>query len=317
MWRYVLRRLIQAIPLLIGISLISFFVMKLAPGGPLAGLLTNPKVSPADVARLEHLWGLDQPLYIQYFKWLGSMLRGDWGISYRTGLPVKDMILGVLPATFTLMFSAFVLSVAVAIPAGILSAVKRYTVPDYVVTFLAFVGVAMPSFWFGLMLQLLFSVELGWLPSSGMQTIGVGFNLLDRLRYLAMPTVVLALLSIAGWSRYMRSSMLEAIHQDYIRTARAKGLSEGAVIGRHALKNAMIPVVTIMGLDLPTWFGGAAITETIFRWPGMGRLYVNAVFGRDYPVLMGSLMLTAVLVVFGNLLADILYAVFDPRIKYE
>jgi peptide/nickel transport system permease protein len=269
------------------------------------------------VARLEHAWGLDQPLYVQYFKWLWSMVRGDWGLSYKTGLPVWQMIMSRLSATFTLMFSAFLLSVAIALPAGILSAVKRYSVPDYVVTFLAFVGVAMPSFWFGLMLQLLFSVKLGWLPSSGMQTIGGAFSLLDRLRYLAMPTVVLALLSIAGWSRYMRSSMLEAINQDYIRTARAKGLAERTVIGKHALKNAMIPVVTIMGLDLPSWFGGAAITETIFAWPGMGRLYVEAVFGRDYPILMANLMLTAVLVVAGNLLADTLYALFDPRIKYD
>ncbi|MGE5507278.1 MAG: ABC transporter permease [Chitinophagales bacterium] len=317
MWRYMLRRLLQAIPLLFGISLVSFFIMRLAPGGPLAGLLMNPKVSPADVARLEHLWGLDQPLHIQYFKWLVSMLQGNWGFSYRSGLPVWEMIISRLPATFTLMFSAFVLSVAVALPAGILSAVKRYSLPDYVVTFLAFLGVAMPSFWFGLMLQLLFSVNLGWLPSSGMQTIGAGFSVLDRLRYLAMPTIVLALLSIAGWSRYMRSSMLEAIHQDYIRTARAKGLAERVVIGKHALKNAMIPVVTIMGLDLPSWFGGAAITEAIFAWPGMGRLYVEAVFSRDYPILMANLMLTAVLVVGGNLLADLLYAFFDPRIKYE
>ncbi|MGE5552722.1 MAG: ABC transporter permease [Betaproteobacteria bacterium] len=317
MWRYILRRLIQAIPLLIGISLISFFIMRLAPGGPLSGLLTNPKVTPADVARIEHAWGLDQPLHIQYFKWLWSMIRGDWGLSYKTGLPVWQMIVSRLPATFTLMFSAFLLSVTIALPAGILSAVKRYSPADYLVTFLAFLGVALPSFWFGLMLQLLFSVKLGWLPSSGLETIGLGFNVLDRLRHLAMPTIVLALVSIAGWSRYMRSSMLEAIHQDYIRTARAKGLPESAVIGRHALKNAMIPVVTIMGLDLPSWFGGAAITETIFAWPGMGRLYVEAVFGRDYPVLMANLMFTAVLVVVGNLLADILYALLDPRIKYD
>jgi peptide/nickel transport system permease protein len=316
-WRYIIRRLIQAIPLLLGISLISFFVMRLAPGGPLAGYLLNPKVSPADIARIERLWGLDKPLYVQYFKWLWSMIQGNWGLSYKTGLPVWDMIMSRMPATFTLMFAAFILSVSIALPAGILSAVKRYSLPDYVVTILAFIGVAMPSFWFGLMLQLLFSVKLGWLPSSGMETIGAAFNLVDRLRYLAMPALVLALLSIAGWSRYMRSSMLESINQDYIRTARAKGLSEGIVIGKHALKNAMIPVVTIMGLDLPSWFGGAAITESIFAWPGMGRLYVSAVFSRDYPILMASLMFTAALVVFGNLLADILYALFDPRIKYD
>lgn len=317
MWRYILRRLIQAIPLLIGISLVSFFVMRLAPGGPLAGYLMNPKVSPADVARLEHMWGLDQPLHIQYFKWIWSMLRGDWGWSYRTGLPVWEMIMSRLPATFTLMFTAFLLSVTLAIPAGIFSAVKRYTLPDYVVTFVAFIGVAVPAFWFGLMLQLLFAVTLHWLPSSGMQTIGAPFSVLDRLKYLVMPACVLAYRSIAEWSRYTRSSMLEAIHQDYVRTARAKGLAERLVIGKHALKNAMIPIVTIIGLDLPSWFAGAVITEAIFAWPGMGRLYVEATFGRDYPVLMANLLFTAVMVVAGNLLADILYALFDPRIKYE
>lgn len=317
MGRFILRRLIQAIPLLLGISLISFFIMRLAPGGPLAGYLLNPRVSPADVARLEHMWGLDQPVYIQYFRWLSSMLRGDWGWSYRTGMPVLDMIAGRLPATLFLMISSFLLSVVVAIPAGIISAIKRYSIFDYLVTIGAFIGVALPSFWFGLMMQLAFSVKLGLLPSAGMETIGLGFDIIDRLRYLVMPAIVLGLINMASWSRYMRSSMLEAIHQDYIVTARSKGLANKIVIRKHALKNALIPVVTIMGLDLPAFFGGAAITEKIFAWPGMGRLYVDSVFSRDYPILMGVLMLTATLVVLGNLLADITYGFLDPRIKFE
>lgn len=317
MGNYLLRRLLQAIPLLFGISIISFAIMHLAPGGPLAGYIMNPKVSPADIARLEHMWGLDQPLYIQYLKWLAAMLQGDWGWSYRTGRPVLSMILGRLPATLYLMSTSFLLSVIIAIPAGIISAIKRYSQFDYLVTIAAFMGVALPSFWFGLMMQLVFSIKLGWLPSAGMQTIGLGFNLLDRIKYVLMPAVVLGLINMASWSRYMRSSMLEAIHQDYIITARAKGLTNRVVIGRHALKNALIPVVTIMGLDLPAFFGGAAITEKIFAWPGMGRLYVDAVFSRDYPILMGVLMLTAILVVFGNLLADLTYGFLDPRIKYE
>lgn len=317
MGRYILRRLIQAIPLLIGISLISFFIMRLTPGGPLAGYLMNPQVSPADIARIEKMWGLDQPLYIQYFKWFWSMLQGDWGVSYRTGLPVFATILGRLPATLELMFTAFLLALVVAIPVGIYSATHRYSSFDYVATVGAFLGVALPSFWFGLMMQLGFSVKLAWLPSAGMATIGADFSVIDRLRYLIMPTLVLGLINMAGWSRYMRSSMLDAINQDYVRTARSKGLAEKVVVNRHALKNALIPVVTMMGLDLPVLFSGAAITERIFAWPGMGRLYIDAVFMRDYPILMGVLMLTATLVVFGNLVADLTYGLLDPRIKYQ
>lgn len=315
MWRYILRRLVQAIPLLLGISLISFFIMRLAPGGPLSGLLMNPKVSPADVARIEHAWGLDRPLYIQYFKWLWAMIRGDWGLSYKTGLPVWQMIMSRLPATFTLMFSAFVLSVAIALPAGVLSAVKRYSLPDYVVTFLAFIGVAMPSFWFGLMLQLFFSVKLGWLPSSGMMTIGADFSVLDRLRYLAMPTIVLALLSIAGWSRYMRSSMLESIHQDYIRTARAKGLSETLIRYRHALRNAMIPTVAYIGLAYGGLLSGAVITETIFSWPGVGRYAFQSSTTLDFPAIMSVTTSIAAIYVFVNLIVDVLQCIIDPRIR--
>lgn len=291
--------------------------MHLAPGGPLAAYLQNPKITAADIARLEHLFGLDQPWYIQYFKWLTAMLQGDWGWSYRTGQPVVEMILSRLPATLTLMISAFIVAIAIAIPVGILSAVYRYTKFDYTMTVFAFIGIAIPTFWFGLMLQLVFSVWLGWLPSAGMQTIGADFSLWDRLRHLILPTFMLGIMSIASWSRFMRSSMLEALYQDYVRTARAKGLSEKLVVTKHALKNALIPVLTIMGMEVPSWFGGAVITENVFAWPGMGRLYMDAVFSRDYPILMGSLMLTAVLVVVGNLLADIFYALADPRIKYD
>ncbi len=317
MGKYILRRLIQAIPLLLGISLISFFSMRLMPGGPLAGYLMNPRVTPADIARLERMWGLDQPIYIQYFKWFTSMLQGDWGWSYRSGLPVFEMIMGRVPNTLVLMGSSFVMSIVVAIPIGIYSAVRRYSVMDYFVTVFAFMGVAVPAFWFGIMMQLVFAVELGWLPSAGMGPIGVDVTLWDRIRYLVMPATVLGLVNMAAWSRYMRSSMLEVVNQDYIRTARAKGLAQKIVINKHALKNAMIPVVTIVGLDLPRFFGGAALTEQIFAWPGMGRLFVEAVFSRDYPILMAHLMLSAFLVVAGNLVADILYGLLDPRIKYD
>lgn len=277
----------------------------------------NPRVTPADVARLEEAWGLNQPLMTQYVKWLSSMLVGDWGWSYRTGLPVLEMIMQRLPQTLQLMVTSYVLAAIVAIPIGILSAVYRYSIFDYFGTVFAFMGVAIPSFWFAVMMQLVFSVRLGWLPSAGMATIGLDYSLVDRLRHMIMPVFVLALVNMASWSRYMRSSMLEVIGQDYIRTAMAKGLSRRAVIYQHALKNALIPVATIMGLDLPVFFGGAALTETIFAWPGMGQLFVDSVFSRDYPILMGVLMLTAVLVVLGNLLADLTYGLLDPRIQYD
>jgi len=283
----------------------------------MAGYLMNPRVTPADVARLEEAWGLNEPLVSQYIKWLGSMLKGDWGWSYRTGLPVLGTIMLRLPQTLQLMLTSYFLAAIVAIPIGIFSAVYRYSIFDYCATVFAFMGLAIPSFWFAVMMQLVFSVHLGWLPSAGMATIGLEYSLVDRLRHMVMPVFVLALIDMASWSRYMRSSMLEVVSQDYIRTARAKGLSHRAVIYKHALKNALIPVATIMGLDLPVFFGGAALTETIFAWPGMGQLFVDSVFSRDYPILMGVLMLTAVLVVIGNLLADLTYGLLDPRIQYD
>lgn len=316
MGRYLLRRLIQSIPLLIGISLISFAIIHAAPGGPLAGYAQNPHITPADIKRLEAFYGLDKPVWQHYLTWMGGILRGDWGLSYR-GLPVITVIFERLPATLYLMTSSFILAIVIALPVGIYSAIKRYTFFDYLFTFGSFIGIAIPSFWFGMMMQLVFSVMLRWLPSAGMYTIGEPETLLNLLPHLVMPAIVLGLVSIAGWSRYMRSSMLDTIFQDYIRTARAKGLSGRIIITKHALKNAMIPIVTIMGLDLPSFFGGAAITEKVFAWPGMGRLYVDSIGTRDYPVLMGVLMLTAVLVVAGNLLADVFYAYLDPRIKYD
>ena len=283
----------------------------------MSGMRENPRITAADIKRMEDLYGLNKPIWEQYLHWMRGVVTGFWGVSYRNGLPVWEAIRERLPNTLRLMSASFIVSVGLAIPVGIASAVKRYTVFDYSVTTLSFIGLALPSFWFGMMLQLIFSVRLGWLPSAGVGAIGEPTGVIDSLRYLFMPTIVLGLVSIAGWSRYMRASMLDTIFQDYIRTAKAKGLSARAVIGKHAMKNAMIPIVTIIGLDLPTFFGGAAITERIFAWPGMGRLYVDSIFTRDYPILMGVLMLTALLVVAGNLAADVLYAFLDPRIKYD
>jgi peptide/nickel transport system permease protein len=212
---------------------------------------------------------------------------------------------------------SYLLSLAVAIPVGIYSALKRYSFFDYVFTVGSFLGVAVPTFWFGIMMQLVFAIKLGWLPSAGMMTVGMGFSIVDRLRHMILPIIVLALVNMASWSRYMRSSMIETLNQDYIRTARAKGLSEMVVNFRHALRNALIPIVTLLGLSLPAIFGGAVITEQIFAWPGMGQLFINSVYSRDYSILMGCLMLTAATVVFGNILADLAYSFLDPRIKYD
>lgn len=317
MYKYLMRRILQSIPLLIGISLISFFAMKIMPGGPLAGYKMNPHVTQADINRLRELWGLNDPIHQQYWKWLVSMIRGDWGWSYRSGLPVREIIVNRAPNTILLMCLSYLVSLIVAIPVGIYSSLKRYSIFDYVFTVFAFMGVAVPSFWFGIMLMLLFSATLQWLPSSGMFTVGAEFSIIDRIKHLIMPTLVLGFINMASWSRYMRSSMLETISQDYIRTARAKGLSEKLVILKHALRNALIPIVTLMGLSLPAIVGGAVITERVFAWPGIGQLFVKSVYSRDYPILMASLMITATSVVLGNLLADIAYGYLDPRIKYD
>ena len=317
MGRYIFRRILQAIPLLIIITIVVFALMQLAPGGPLALYKQNPKVTGEDLARISRNLGLDKPVPIQYLNWLKRLVTGDWGTSFSSSRPVLELIKERMAATFTLMFSSFVISLLIGLPIGILSALKRYSIVDYIVTFFSFFGLSMPVFWFALMLQLLFGLKLGWLPTAGMKDPFIDFELWDRVRHLILPAAVLSLTSLASWSRFMRSSLLEVIGQDYIRTARAKGLSEGKVIRKHALKNALIPVVTIIAIAIPGLFSGAVITETVFAWPGMGRLYFDSLGRLDYPVLMGVLTVTAFLVVIFNLVADIIYGILDPRISYD
>jgi peptide/nickel transport system permease protein len=317
MGSFIQRRLFQMIPLLLGISILIFLLIQAAPGGPeevylSSGLLVNPEVIEAYRAKL----GLDQPIYIQYLRWIGSALTGDMGYSYTSGKSVISMIGERIPATVNLMVVAYAIAALCAIPLGIFSAIKQYSFLDYFGTGLSFLGIAMPVFWFGLILQLIFSVELRWLPTSGRITVGDG-SIQDQIRHLILPGIVLSLRYIAVWSRYMRSSMLNVVHSDYIRTARGKGLRERTITTRHALKNALIPVVSVMALDLSHIFSGAVITETIFAWPGIGRLFVEAMFGRDYPLLMGVLMMSSFMVVFFNFLADLIYGWLDPRISYE
>jgi peptide/nickel transport system permease protein len=320
MLKYVFRRLLQLIPLLIGVSLISFFVMHLAPGDPTA-LFINPNVDPQELARIRANWGLDQPIIVQYFYWLGNAFRGNFGVSYTTGLPVMQEIVERLPATLLLMIASYILTLLITIPLGVISAVKKGSWFDNLVTVISFAGMATPTFWFGLMLMLLFSVQLGWLPAVGMYDVGAryegwGMGVLDVIKHMILPLLTMTLLGLAGMTRYQRAAMLEVLNQDYIRTARAKGLPERVVIFKHALRNALIPIVTILGLSLPDLFGGAFIIETIFAWPGMGRLGVMAIFQRNYPLIMGITVFSAVLIVLGNLLADMGYAWVDPRIRY-
>lgn len=316
MTAYVGRRALQACILLFLVSLVSYGIMNVAPGGPLAVYLHNPQVTPERIELLRHQLGLDRPWYLQYAAWLGGIARGQWGYSYYTGRPVLEMIAERLPATLLLMLSSFVLAIALAFPLGVFAATHKYSWADNLLSFGSFFAWAMPTFWFGLMLQLVLAVQLRLLPVAGMHEIG-STSPLDLLRHLVMPAAVLGLGSIASWSRYLRSSVLEALGQDYVRTAHAKGLPRRRVLNRHVLRNSMIPIVTLMGLDLHALFSGAVITESIFGWPGMGRLFLAALNNRDYPLQMAGLMLSASLLILGNLLADLTYAALDPRIRYE
>jgi peptide/nickel transport system permease protein len=314
---YAARRLLQALPLLLGITVVLFAVIQAAPGGPEGALLESGRfVDPAVVEAYRERLGVDRPVPVQYVRWLSAAARGDLGTSFSTTRPVSEMILERLPATLELMGAAFLLAALAAVGLGIVSAVKQYSWMDHLGTGVAFVGIAMPAFWFGLILQLVLGVRLGWLPVSGTGTVGAS-SVGDHLAHLVLPAVVLSLRYVAGWSRYLRSSLLTALRADYVRTARAKGLPEPAVVGRHALRNALIPLVSVMALNLAALFSGAIIVETVFAWPGIGRMFVQAMFARDYPLLMGILLLGSVMVVLFNLLADLVYGVLDPRIRYE
>lgn len=317
MGAYFLRRALQIVPLMLGISVVIFAIIQAAPGGPEGALLESGRfIDPQVIENYRQRLGVDQPVYIQYLRWLKTAVSGDLGISFSSTRPVSSMILERLPSTVELMASSFLLAAVLALILGIASARWQYSLFDFLGTGFSFLGLAMPVFWFGLILQLIFSVWLGWLPVAGTETVGAT-SLTDHLQHLILPGLVLSFRYIAGWSRYLRSSMISVMRADYIRTARAKGLPEGVVIGIHALWNALIPLVSIMALNLADLFSGAVITETIFAWPGIGRLFVQAMFARDYPLLMGILLIGSFLVVFFNLVADLLYGVLDPRIRYE
>jgi peptide/nickel transport system permease protein len=317
MTRYAFRHLAQGVPLLLGITLVIFLLVRSMPGGPLSAYEGNPDVTQEDLLRLRTQLGLDDPAPVQYLKWLARLGQGDLGWSLVAHRPVATMIRERLVNTVYLMGLAFLVTLLVALPIGVLSARYQYSWFDHVFTTSSFVGFSMPTFWSGLLAIMVFSVWLRWLPAGGMYTVGEPLSLVDHVRHLLLPLATLSLYSAARYTRYLRSSMLEVLGEEYIAVARAKGLGEWAVVQKHGLRNATIPLVTIAALDLPQLFSGALITETMFSWPGMGRLFWEATLRMDYPVLMGVMAIAASLVVLFNLLADLAYAVLDPRIRYR
>jgi peptide/nickel transport system permease protein len=360
--RYIVRRLIGAIPTLFIISVLIYFILLAAPGGPTARFAQNPRITPEAIATFKARWGLDQPWYTQYCRWLGvcnprgeglgvfladnglpnflpvvggtnGILHADFGYSTVNGTPVSSIIAERVPRTVVLASAAMVLWLALALITGVIAAVRRYSKVDTAITIFNYVGYSFPTFWLGLLLIIIFSGELHWFPAGGMfdtRTIPIfgtdeywqffiqhpltAFT--DLVWHATLPVATLVVISVAGDSRYVRASMIDALRQDYVRTARAKGVSERRVVYRHALRNALLPVITDFGLELPFLFTGAIATETVFSWPGMGKQFIDSAGSFDYPVLMGILVITAVFVVAANLIADILYAIVDPRITY-
>jgi peptide/nickel transport system permease protein len=318
---YALRRILFAVPLLIGITFISFVVIHLAPGDPTEIQTGDLGINAQAVAQMRELYELDKPLPVQYWKWLQRLARLDFGRSFAPdGRPVLDKIGERLPITLLLNIMQLTIIIAFAVPIGVTSAVRQYSLFDKVTTVFVFVGFATPDFWLALLLMILFGVELGWLPISGLRSMNWEFlpfwrQQLDFLSHLILPVFVVTFGGLAGFSRYMRQAMLEVIRQDYIQTALAKGLASRVVIGKHALRNALMPIVTVLGLSLPGLIGGSVIIESIFAIPGMGQLMVQAVYERDYPVIMGNLVVVSTLTLFANLIADIAYSFVDPRIR--
>lgn len=315
MMRYMIKKILIAIPVLLGITVIDYVIMCLA-GSPLE-MLRGPRVSEAAVAAKAIALGLDKPIYLQYFDWLKQLLQGNFGYSTRNFQPVWELITSHLGPTLLLMGVSLLVSLMIAIPAGIFSATHQYSKRDYTVVTLSFVGTSIPGFFLSLLLIYVFTVKLGWLPSSGMTELGKGGGFVDVAKHMVMPVIVLSTAMAGTNIRYIRSAMLEILQQDYLRTARAKGIGRFLVINKHALRNAMISVVTIIGMQIPVLFGGAVIVEQVFSWPGLGLMTMSAIIDRDYPVIMGVCLLSAVVVLLANLMTDLLYAAVDPTIQYK
>lgn len=320
MGQYILRRLAISVPVLLGVTIVAFLLVNLAPGDPVSAM-----IDPFTRAEMGDEWlemrraqlGLNDPVPVRYGLWLKEVAQGNLGFSLVNRQPVLDQILDRAGATVLLMGTAILVSILIGIPLGIFSAVRQYSILDYIATTFGFMAISTPSFFLGLGLMYLFAVELRWLPTSGMRTLGKPESIRDLLLHMIMPVTVLACAQLPLFMRYSRSAMLEAMGAEYVVTARAKGLRESIVLVRHALRNALIPILTIIGLTIPELLSGAVITETIFSWPGMGMLAMNAVTGRDYPLILGIILFTAALVLISNLVTDLFYAVADPRIRYR
>ncbi|MDC7219880.1 MAG: ABC transporter permease [Spirochaetales bacterium] len=319
MKNYIIRRILLMIPVLLGISIIIFSLIHLMPGNPYAYMIESDAEA-EDVENMLEAIGYYDPLPVQYVRWMGGLVKGDLGYSIKFKEPIAEMISRRIGNTLLLSGVALIFSIVIAIPLGVISATKQYSLFDYLATIVAFIGLSIPAFFFALLLVKFFAIDLKLFPISGMRTLASGFTgfraFLDLLYHLALPVIVLSFIQMASFMRYTRTALLEVIQQDYIRTARAKGLSEKVVIYKHALRNALIPVVTIISLSLGQLVSGAVLTETIFVWPGMGTLIFQAVMNRDYPVIMDATMVLAFMILMANLLADIMYALVDPRIRY-
>ncbi len=320
MGRFLLRRIVVSVPVLLGITLATYFIITLAPGDPVSALI-NPEqaavLGPHFLEQQKEALGLNKPIPVRYGLWVKELAQGNLGFSLVDRQPIVDKIAERLWPTLKLMLTALIIALIVAIPVGVLSALKQYSILDYIATISAFTAISIPSFFLSLAGIYVFSLKLGWLPTAGMATVGQPPSLVDSVRHLILPALVLGLAEAAPLIRYTRSSMLEVVRQDYVTVARAKGLRERAVIYGHALRNALIPLVTVIALSLPRLLGGTVIVEAIFAWPGMGTLAITAVRSRDYPVIMAINLISAVMILLSNLLADVVYAVVDPRIKYS
>jgi len=326
MTAYIIRRLLWMVPLLFGVSVISFALLKAAPGDPVSAILARAAregggMTAEDRAQLREQYGLNDPAYIQYFRWLGEVSQGNLGESTRSNAPVFDVIKQRLPNTIKLSLVSLVLTLAIALPLGILSAVKQYSRLDYGLTLISFAGISVPQFWLALMLLYVFALQLGWLPSFGMRSAYVEDDFMSRtidsIKHYILPVTSITIVGLTGYMRYQRAAMLDVIKQDYVRTARAKGLSERKVILKHAWRNALIPIITLLGYVFVILVEGSIVVESIFSWPGMGLLAVDSLQQRDYPVVMAIVLLSAVLILLGTLLSDILYALVDPRVRYD
>jgi len=318
MSKYIAIRLLQTIPTVLFITILVFTLLHLAPGDPLDLLiLSNPRITQAEIQKLKVLYGLDQPIWVQYIDWLGQVLQGNLGYSRLQREPILNVLGPRLEATLILSGLSLVVSLVIAIPIGIYSALRQYSRLDYLLSILAMAGMSVPIFWFALVLLLIFSVTLGWLPPGGHPSLDPDAGLLGSIRYLILPVTVLSLFQVATWLRFTRSAMLEVVALDYVTTARSKGLTERTVIGRHAVRNALIPIVTLVALSIPGLISGAVITETLFSWPGMGRLIYDSLMNKDYNLTMAIFLIFGLLVTVFNLIADVAYGIVDPRVRYD